>query len=713
MRPRCTIEAFGPRLCRGSTLSSFAAPVASTAALGTSATFALRPLVATRHSRPSLSSHAFPPSSALSPLPSGVSLDPRSSLSFLFRFSPRVSSRPATSAEPRFLSIPSSSSRQPGKESFRDLLSRLEAEETRETEQESSPVAPQRGHPATGEASPRDPPASSLRSSVSSGSAASLTQRELLRKLLQSFSAHYDRNFFYPGCQSAPLDGPSTWHSSSASSPCSPLSGLQALLGICSFWFSEIRPASSKNEAEARGAADAFVRFRLFFSTSADQVSFFSLFSSDRRGDDCAAEAPASSSLVSPSSLCGDVWRLLAPALFPTDVTPTASLVKGTCLLLSTALLQRAVGATATLAGLGLSAATSSLVSLSAYRYLNADSLHVSGTSGPLFFTSALLLSLPGLPGGRVSSLGLVDTRLEPEGHPDRARSRGPDSQGVSSPHRGGDARLEKKGRPHLETRGEKRHGDTGGGQRSGNLRSDKKILSVLPRLPIAATALAVPVFFELALKAPGAFEAVLRWSGRSGEGHEEGKVEGEAETERRADNTGENFNEDKSKSTARESEKKFSGETRGAAGDMETGDARRDEETAKRTPTIAPSEMKTRAAGAGEPNASSPCSPASSSLSPFPSALPPQPSAGYVQERILFETALAAGVSAALERQKEQGKTVSRDLRRARVEAEEAAEAWERQWEALEIRDMRVLGDLLVFLLTFVGARCARIFPR
>ncbi|KFG62217.1 hypothetical protein TGRUB_214910A, partial [Toxoplasma gondii RUB] len=442
---------------------------------------------------------SLPPSSPVRSSP-GVSFQPRAATEV-----PRLPS-PHSSSSSRSLS-----SRVRTQESFRDLLSRLEAEGARETEEERTTSPPAGRHPASGQVSPRSSPGSSFEAPGSSDSAAPLTQRELLWKLLQSFSAYYDRHFIYPGCSPSSSvhqtssSSSSCSYSSSESSTCprpsgtseaeppgggsaSPrpvsfaeafasvsvalgLLGFQVLLAVSSIWVSDILPASSKNEEEAREAAETLVRFRLFFSSAANQVSFFSLFSSDRLG---AVGLPSDSPPVSLSSLCGDVWRLVAPALFPADVTPAASVVKVTCLLLSTALLQRAVGAKATLAGLGLSAAASSFVSLLAYHCFSDGSLHVSGTNGPLFFTSALLVALPGLRGGPVS--------VEPG-----AASVDPKGPGVSTPHGGGAARQ----------------GDTGDGKGKRPVGRDKKILSVLPRVPIAATALAVPVFFELALKAP------------------------------------------------------------------------------------------------------------------------------------------------------------------------------------------------------------------
>nr|PIL99224.1 hypothetical protein TGCOUG_214910 [Toxoplasma gondii COUG] len=648
------------------------------------------------------------------------------------RSSPGVSFQPPAATEvPRLPSPHSSSSRSLSsrvrtQESFRDLLSRLEAEGARETEEERTASPPAGRHPASGQVSPRSSPGSSFEAPGSSDSAVPLTQRELLWKLLQSFSAYYDRHFIYPGCSpsssvhqtSSSSSSSSSSASSSASSSSSesstcprpsgtseaeppgggsasprPVSfaeafasvsvalgllGFQVLLAVSSIWASDILPASSKNEEEAREAAETLVRFRLFFSSAANQVSFFSLFSSDRLG---AVGLPSDSPPVSLSSLCGDVWRLVAPALFPADVTPAASVVKVTCLLLSTALLQRAVGAKATLAGLGLSAAASSFVSLLAYHCFSDGSLHVSGTNGPLFFTSALLVALPGLRGGPVS--------VEPG-----AASVDPKGPGVSTPHGGGAARQ----------------GDTEDGKGKRPVGRDKKILSVLPRVPIAATALAVPVFFELALKAPAALSTVLLHSAADG-GDRQGKS-GEEKTEKRTESGTEPHREDETSTAGGGAEKNqsdASGEGRRAAGQTETQETRRRRDEAVKVTVIAsPPDTETSVGGA---RLSSPLPP--DSLSPAGSSIPPQLSIGDLQKKVLFEAALASGVAAALERQKERGETVSRDLRRLRIEAEAAAEEWERQWTALEIRDLRVLGDLFVFLLTVFGVRCGRAFSR
>ncbi|KEP62745.1 UNVERIFIED_CONTAM: hypothetical protein HHA_214910 [Hammondia hammondi] len=730
--PSFSACSFSPVLLRSSaSFSGLLSPVSSHRSL--TERFSLSSLSVSRRS----SSLLYPDSLPSALTPSSPASLPRSSP---VRSSPGVSFQPAAAtSSSRFLSPHSSSSRFLSSraslssrvrtpESFRDLLSRLEAEEARETEQERTTSPPAGRPPASGQVPPRSSPDSSFEAPGSSDSAAPLTQRELLSKLRQSFSAYYDRHFFYPGCypssslhpaplssfvwpsSSAPSSSPS-FPSSSESSPCSRASGssldeppggcsaasrpfsfaeacasvsialgllgFQVLLAAASVWASEILPASSKNEEEAREAAETFVRFRLFFSSAANQLSFFSLFSSDRLG---AVGLPSASPPVSLSSLCGDVWRLVAPALFPSDVTPAASVVKATCLLLSTALLQRAVGAKATLAGLGLSAATSSCVSLLAYRSFGDGSLHVSGTNGPLFFTSALLLALPGLRSVPVSA--------EPG-----AAAVDPKGLGVSTPHGGGAARR-----------------DAGDGKGKRPVGRDKKILSVLPRVPIAATALAVPVFFELALKAPAALSSVLLHSATDG-GDRQG-TKGEEKTEKRSESGTEPHREDET-STASGAEKNHngaSGEGQRVAGPNETQETRRRrDEATKETLTASPPDTETPVAdGALQSNPLCP-----NSLSPSGSSMPSQLSTGDLQKKVLFEAALASGVSAALERQKERGETVSRDLRRTRIEAEAAAEEWERQWTALEIRDLRVLGDLFVFLLTLFGVRCGRAFSR
>ncbi|KFG62228.1 hypothetical protein TGRUB_214910B, partial [Toxoplasma gondii RUB] len=274
------------------------------------------------------------------------------------------------------------------------------------------------------------------------------------------------------------------------------------------------------------------------------------------------------------------------------------------------------------------------------------------------------------------------------------AASVDPKGPGVSTPHGGGAARQ----------------GDTGDGKGKRPVGRDKKILSVLPRVPIAATALAVPVFFELALKAPAALSTVLLHSAADG-GDRQGKS-GEEKTEKRTESGTEPHREDETSTAGGGAEKNqsdASGEGRRAAGQTETQETRRRRDEAVKVTVIAsPPDTETSVGGA---RLSSPLPP--DSLSPAGSSIPPQLSIGDLQKKVLFEAALASGVAAALERQKERGETVSRDLRRLRIEAEAAAEEWERQWTALEIRDLRVLGDLFVFLLTVFGVRCGRAFSR
>ncbi|PFH37067.1 hypothetical protein BESB_035250 [Besnoitia besnoiti] len=576
-------------------------------------------------------------------------------------------------------------------EPFRELLSRLEEEGSREKLSETAVGSQQAAAAFGGPPQSRSQPAAPSVSSAASVSAAPpfSTQKELLRKLLLSFSAYYDRHFFYPGSPSSASRHPSASSPSppSLSSSFSPASYASFAVQACasvsvalalfafhlplflwSVWLFERRPASANTEEEAREAAHAFVRFRLFFATAANQVSFFTLIPS-LSGDQeplshttAAASSPPAQSppSVSPLSLCADVWRLLAPSLFPTDVSLAASVLKASCLGLSAAVLQRTYGGARTVAGLLGASLGSSLFSLLAYQKLGISSLHVSGTDGALFFTSAMLLAAPGL-----------------------------------RPQDGAGAKA-------------------GGAMRGA---SRKRVVSVLPRVPIAATALAVPVFFELALRAPEALESLLAADvspARRGRDAAGGAEPYRAQQTQRREGTaaageaGAEAGREERGQGGRQS-LSLAGEThtqtqRGAEGGAASASAREAATDPLQTLRVASrGDHSHGEVGFSPSSAESPSS--------FERASQLR-DAGSVQERVLFEAALAAGAAAALERQRERGEMVSRELQRARLGAEEAAEEWERRWAALEIRDMRVVGDLFVFVLTLVGARLFRRAP-
>ncbi|PHJ19194.1 hypothetical protein CSUI_006980 [Cystoisospora suis] len=669
------------------------------------------------------------------------------------------------------------------------------------------------------------------------------SQREILQHLLSSYKAYYSRHFFYPGSPTSSSTfrvseanntcPPSTTSSSTSSSSPSSLSPFLsqsakflstislalALLFIqlglwgMSLYLSHSRFSGISTSSEARESADFFLRFRLLFTLSPEQISLLSLMpwsqkppvsssevlSSSSSPLDSSSQSPSSSSslslpslsstptssslqssssssgLASPSTcssssslfsflsllpssvsfegvVFSDLPRLLLPSLMPSEVSPQAALLKMSCLFLSTSIVQRTIGFFPTLVALFFGTTGSTLISLVGYSYYfsnvyeaeaqtkttrssktveggttleeleNSNSAEtdqrtsflVSGTWGHLAVASAIAACTP------ERWFSPTDSSRK-----NTSPSTFPSS---SSPLRDYDRQkqsLEKANRKlspgYLSPASpfSPSHGSTSRrGIFSPSIR--RRIPSIWPQVPIAAAALAVPVFAEVLIRGPQHFEAFSHKRGvrkdlsaKKAEQQREGERDRDDEDERQSRRSG-----------VRRSLSVVEGNT----GSEEHGicDPRKNKlhQNGTGSKDVAP-EAQEKPGPTGHDDSlkvvpSSPDSTHSLALSSSTSLtvhkkdrsvlVTPGGGVGDIQKQLLYQTCLVQGIETALEKQKEEGDCRSRDLQKLKLTSQRALTAWERRWEEAfqDIPDLRLLGDITVFLIASV---CSKLF--
>lgn len=353
------------------------------------------------------------------------------------------------------------------------------------------------------------------------------------------------------------------------------------------------------------------------------------------------------------------------------DATAAAAAVKSSCCFLAAVILQRLYGALPTAAGLLLGAAGSTFLSLAAYHVVGADSLYISGTGGFLSFAAAACFA---------SSSCCSSSNAAAAADPSSSSSSRIGCESVA---------VEKKAAKSTftKTMQHQRHRLLGESalstdcRRSSSRKSNTyKIVSVLPRVPIAAGVLAAPLFVEFILRGPAAVDVLLQrsswWQRLSTSSAAAAAAADSDRPGRRAAAAAASASEEVAQGKREEASKESSlGDTVQETTAAQAGN------TQQRGQRETAAQQKTAAAAR----------------------------AGDIQEKLLLEATLAATAAAVCSHQKETGARVSREILRIKLQAEENAKRLEAEWMQLQIPDMRVIGDGVIFLITAIGVKLLR----
>lgn len=623
-------------------------------------------------------------------------------------------------------------------------------------------------------------------------------------QLLSCYRAYYSRYFFYPGTSPYPssdvslsrinddttrLSAASPSGLSSSSSPSasrspsffshsvaflSTISLALALLVIqlglwgMSLHLSHSRFSNISTSREACELAEFFLRFRLLFTLSSDQISLFSLMPWNRNLSlssqvPCSSCTPSefsselstssSSSAVDPSSspsprpssspssrssvssfpssgnslppsfsvssfLLSDLPRLLLPSLMPSDTSPQAALLKMSCLFLSTCIVQRTLGFYPTLIALSCGMAASPLVTLAAYSYLlsrnsseadnrttprspqvteeDANALERENrTSSESKQTSSYLLSGTWGHLALASAIAVCTREQWP-------RSRAESSEKSSSPPTSASssswplANRKTQSAKELHRKCTSSHLSTasvppthqGGTSTRGHLFPSirRRIPSLWPQVPIAAAALAVPLFAEVIIRGPQCLEAFnvrrpVRENASTGKKAEQREGEArEREDEARRKQSG--FRSVEGSQAV--DEERASSEKQALPG--QRIDQREQKEAGAKV-LLEVERKQPSFCGHSYGETGAPASPPSPRQSPDSYALPSSATSlrdskdddkkrlmphdvgvGNIQKQLLYHTCLVQGVETALEKQKERGDGRSRDLQKLKL---------------------------------------------